>query len=160
MRMRSLLLVLFPILIPAVADSAAAGATAAEGAYASDQAAVIQVVSDAYVDGIHNYRDVAAIRKGFHPEFEMLVLQDGKLEKLPLAKWIESIEAGNAKTPPPAAGSPRTTTATFPVVEVAGTAAMCEVHLSRGGRQVFTDFLLLYRFEDGWKIVGKSFYRH
>ena len=45
-------------------------------------------------------------------------------------------------------------------VEVTGTAAICKVELTRGGKLVFTDYLALYKFEDGWKIVGKSFYRH
>lgn len=127
---------------------------------ASEREAVIGVVSDAYVDGIHNYRDPAAIRCGFHPDFEMLVLRDDKLEKLPLEKWIAAIEARNAKEAPPAAGSPRTTTAAFPLVEITGTAAICKVELSRDGKLVLTDYLALYRFADGWKIVGKSFYRH
>jgi hypothetical protein len=54
----------------------------------------------------------------------------------------------------------RTTSAEFPLVEVTGTAAICKVELTRGGKLVFTDYLALYKFEDGWKIVGKSFYRH
>ena len=48
-----------------------------------ESAAVVRVVSDAYVDGIHNFRDPAAIRKGFHPGFEMLSLKVGKLDKRP-----------------------------------------------------------------------------
>lgn len=130
-------------------------------AAADDRQAVIQVVSDAYVDGIHNFRDPVAIRAGFHPDFEMLVLREGKLDKLPLATWIGRIEEQNAKEAPPTrAGGQRATTAAFPVVEIAGTAAFCRVELTRGGKHVFTDFLNLYKFEDGWKIVGKSFYRH
>lgn len=139
----------------------ATAVTASTVALADDRAAIVQVVSDAYVDGIHNFRDPAAIRKGFHPDFDMLVLREGKLEKLPLAKWIERIEAQNLKEPPPSReAGVRATTAEFPVVEISGTAAICRVELSRGGKHLFTDFLNLYRFEDGWKIVGKSFYRH
>jgi hypothetical protein len=126
-------------------------------AYASDQAMVIQVVTDAYVDGIHNFRDPAAIRKGFHPGFEMLILKDGQLDRLPIEKWIESIEARNAKEPRP---TERTTTAEFPLVDVTGSAALCQVELTRESKHVFTDYLLLYRFADGWKIVSKIFYRH
>jgi ketosteroid isomerase-like protein len=125
-----------------------------------EQQAVVEVVTAAYVDGIHNYRDPAAIRQGFHPDFEMLILRDDKLEKLPIARWIATIEERNAKEPPPARDTPRTTTASFPLVEVTGTAAVCKVELVREGKLVFTDYLSLYRFADGWKIVGKSFYRH
>lgn len=137
----------------------AAPAAAAGDALAAERAAVVDVVTAAYVDGIHNFRDPAAIRAGFHPDFEMLILKDGKLDKLPIAKWIENIEARNAKEPPPSDGV-RTTAAAFPLVEVTGTAAICKVELTRDGKLVFTDYLALYKFEDGWKIVGKSFYRH
>lgn len=125
----------------------------------AEQAAVVDVVQAAYVDGIHNFRDPVAIRKGFHPDFEMLILREGQLEKLPIAKWIEAIEARNAKEPPPTDGK-RTTEASYPRVEVTGSAAVCKVELVRGGKLVFTDYLSLYKFADGWKIVGKIFYRH
>jgi hypothetical protein len=137
----------------------AAPAAAADDPIAAERAAIVEVVTAAYVDGIHNFRDPAAIRAGFHPDFEMLILKDGELEKLPIAKWIESIEARNAKEPPPSDGV-RTTSAEFPLVEVTGTAAICKVELTRGGELVFTDYLALYKFEEGWRIVGKSFYRH
>jgi hypothetical protein len=134
---------------------------AAAPSFAGDREDVIQVVTDAYVDGIHNFSDPVAIRKGFHPEFEMLMLREGKLEKLPLATWIERIEAASQKTPPPTRESgKRSTEARFPTVDVAGTAAFCKVEILREGKQVFTDYLALYKFADGWKIVGKSFYRH
>ena len=137
-----------------------AGPAPADEHATPDREAVIRVISEAYVDGIHNYRDPVAIRSGFHPDFEMLVLRDGKLEKLPLARWISGIEERNVREAPPAPGSPRTTTAEVPLVEITGDAAACKVELTRAGKHVFTDYLLLYRFEDGWKIVGKSFYRH
>ena len=28
------------------------------------------------------------------------------------------------------------------------------------GKQLFTDYLALYRFDDGWKIVAKTFFGH
>jgi hypothetical protein len=134
-------------------------AAAAADDLAAEREAIVRVVGDAYVDGIHNFRDPVAIRKGFHPGFEMLVLREGKLEKLPIERWIANIESRNAQEPPPTDGK-RTTTAAYPLVEVTGTAAICKVELTRDGKLVFTDYLALYRFEDGWKIVGKSFYRH
>ena len=104
----------------------------------------------------------AAMRRGFHPDFEMLALRDGKLARLTLANWIAGMEARNLKEPPPkpAPEAPRETTAKFVTVEITGTAATCKVELWRGGKQVFTDFLALYKFADGWKIVSKTFYRH
>ncbi len=141
---------------PVFADDSAVEAPAA------DRAAIERVVTEAYVDGVHNFRDPAAMRRGFHPDFEMLVLRDGKLEKVPLSKWIEGMEARNLKEPPPKASpdAVRDTTATFAAVDVTGSAATCKVEIWRAGKHLFTDYLALYRFDDGWKIVGKSFYRH
>ena len=148
-------------LVLGVLAAAAPGRAGAEvgAALSAAQQAVADVVSAAYVDGIHNFRDPVAIRKGFHPDFEMLILKDGKLEKYPLAKWIAAIEARNAKEPPPTDGK-RSTSAAFPMVEVTDSAAVAKVELTRDGKLVFTDYLSLYRFDDGWKIVGKIFYRH
>ncbi len=137
-----------------------AGVVPAAGAtFSAEQQAVVDVVTAAYVDGIHNFRDPVAIRQGFHPDFEMLILKDGSLEKLPIATWIERIEAQNVKEPPPTDGR-RTTSAVFPSVEVTGSAAVAKVELTRDGKLVFTDYLSLYKFAEGWKIVGKIFYRH
>lgn len=137
-------------------------AMAAESPPAAEREAIVQVVTDAYVDGVHNFRDPAAMRRGFHPDFEMLMLRDGKLVKVPLEKWIEAMEARNLKEPPPkpSADAPRETTAKFATVDVTGTAATCKVEIWQAGRQLFTDYLSLYKFDDGWKIVGKSFFRH
>jgi len=138
-------------------------ATAATGRAADapgpEQLAVQKVVMDSYVDGIHNFRRVEAIKAGFHPGFEMLYLKEGKLEKLPIYNWIAGIEDRNRKEPLPADAKP-TTTARFASIDVTGTAAVCKVELTRDGKLVFTDYLSLYKFDDGWKIVGKVFHRH
>lgn len=39
-------------------------------------------------------------------------------------------------------------------------AAVARVELWRDGKHTFTDYLSLYRFDDGWKILGKIFQRH
>lgn len=125
----------------------------------AEQEAVRRVVQEAYVDGIHNYRRVEAVRAGFHPGFEMLILKDGKLSKLAIASWIENLERANATNPIPP-DAPAGTQARFPLIDVTGDAALAKVELSRGGALVFTDYLMLYRFPEGWRIVGKAFHRH
>jgi ketosteroid isomerase-like protein len=39
-------------------------------------------------------------------------------------------------------------------------AAVARVEVHRDGKHIFTDYLSLYRFADGWKIVGKIFQSH
>ena len=42
-------------------------------------------------------------------------------------------------------------------MDVTGKAAVARVELFRDGKHVFTDYLSLYQFADGWKIVAKIF---
>jgi hypothetical protein len=129
----------------------AAGAAAADEA--ADREAVKAVVRSAYVDGVHAKGDPALMRAGFHPDFRMLVLREGVMSAVTLDDWAARIEKGaRERTEPPPAVSHE-----FTLVDVAGNAAVARVELSRGGRHVFTDYLSLYRFADGWKIVGKIF---
>lgn len=119
--------------------------------------AVKNVVYEAYVQGIHNGGEIAAIEKGFHPDFEMLILRDGKLQKYPISEWVAGIKKRRAENPGPPA---QTTVHKFTNVDVTGNAAVVRLELSRQDKLIFTDYLMLYKFEDGWKIVGKSFHRH
>ena len=122
-----------------------------------DVAAVKQVIESAYINGIHINRDVAAIRAGFHEEFTMVMYNDGKISKMSLGEWVARIEEGKKKNPDP----PKVeTTYEIPVVEVAGNAAVARIELYKDGKHVFTDFMSLYKFPDGWKIVNKIYYRH
>jgi len=143
-----------------VAGMLAAGlAGAGESPLTAEQSAVVAVVQDAYVDGIHNFRRVEAVRRGFHPGFEMLMLQNDSLGKLPIYTWIENLERANRANPLPDDHAP-TTSARYLSVDVTGDAAVVKFELIRDEKVVFTDYLSLYRFTDGWKIVGKVFHRH
>ena len=102
------------VIATALACLAAAAHAADDPALAAEKAAVQMVVQEAYVDGIHNFRRPDAIRKGFHPGFEMLFVREGKLEKMPIYNWIQSIEERNAKEPLPA-DAKATTIAAYPL---------------------------------------------
>ena len=41
-----------------------------------------------------------------------------------------------------------------------GSAASVKLELHQNDTRIFTDYLSLYKFPDGWKIVGKIYYRH
>jgi ketosteroid isomerase-like protein len=122
---------------------------------AQDKKDVVKVVTDAYINGVHAKPDAAAMRRGFHPDFRMLVLTDGKMNAVTLDEWAARVERSATSTSPRPAIK-----AEFPQVEIAGTAASVRVEVFRDGKHTFTDYLLLYKFTDGWKIVSKSFYTH
>ena len=123
-----------------------------------DESADVQaVVQSAYVEGVHAKGDAVLMRQGFHPDFRMLVLRDGKMSAVTLDEWAGRLEARakeNPNAPKPAIK------AEFPIVNVTGNAAVVRVELYRDGKHTFTDYLLLYKLSDGWKIVSKIFQAH
>jgi len=127
---------------------------AAAAAQSSDADAVKAVVQSAYIEGVHVNLDATKMRQGFHPDFRMLMLRDGKLTAVTLEEWIARMEANakqNPNAPKPAIK------ADFPIVDVTGNEAVVKVELYRDGKHAFTDYLFLYKFADGWKIVSKIF---
>ena len=127
----------------------AAAASAADG----DRQGIESVVRSAYVEGVHIKGDPALMRKGFHPDFRMLMLRDGVLVTVTLDEWAARIEkAAKERTGP----APQIR-AEFPLVDVTNDEAVARVEIHRDGKHIFTDYLSLYKFADGWKIVGKIF---
>jgi hypothetical protein len=122
-----------------------------------EKQAVMKVVDEAYVQGVHANPSGEAMRKGFHADFIMFVFDAGKINKVTRDEWISRLEANKAKD----GNSPKPVVkADFPLVEITGNAAVVKVELHRDGKHIFSDYLSLYKFDDGWKIVGKIFYRH
>jgi hypothetical protein len=126
-------------------------------ALAADRDDVVKVVTEAYINGVHVKPDAAAMRRGFHPDFRMLVLADGRMSAVTLEEWAGRIEKAAASPNPPRVPQIKYD---LPQVDVEGTAAVVRVEIWRDGVHTFTDYLSLYKFADGWKIVGKIFYTH
>lgn len=124
----------------------------------SDEDAVKQVVTSAYVEGIQNNGKTEDIRKGFHPTFNMLRLTDNDIKPLPIEEWIAAIEKRKAEAKP--TDKVVRTEAKFLYVDITGNAATVKLELSREGKKIFTDYLVLYKFTEGWRIVSKTYYRH
>jgi len=121
----------------------------------SDENAIKALVQTAYVDGLQNLVDLEKTKAGFHPDFVLLGLRDGKLTRLPIAEWIASAEKRKAD-----GAKPPLTVCKFLTVDITGSAAAVKLELHQNEKRVFTDYLSLYKFPDGWKIVGKIYYRH
>ncbi len=135
---------------------AAAGASGAAGAADADPKAVEAVVKTAYVDGVHAKGDPALMRQGFHPDFRMLALRGGVMTQVTLEEWIARLEKGERERTKPRPAIRHE----FTSVDVTDDAAVVRVEIYRDGTHVFTDYLSLYRFPDGWKIVSKIFQAH
>lgn len=132
-------------------------AAATVSADSGDEAAIREVVDRAYVHGVHIDQDPEKIRSGMHESFVMFVQTDDGVRQVTRDGWIERIEAGKARG---GQGDRPETKAVIEVLDQAGNAAVVRVNLFQDGKQVFTDYISLYRFDDGWKLVGKIFHRH
>lgn len=142
-----------PFLAAAVVASLTAfAAPATPGADNPDAEAIRQVITSAYVEGLHMNGSRDAIRAGFHPDFVMKVLTEEGISDVTIEEWIARLpEEG---TPPP-----RTVDHEIPDVSVSGVAATARVEILFDGRLVFTDYMSLYKIGDDWRIVAKIFNR-
>lgn len=122
-----------------------------------EEAAIKAVILSAYRDGLCNVGDVELVKKGFHPEFRLLGTRDNALTILPIADWIRITEEKKAagKFPPQVLVAME-----FPLIDVSGNAAMAKVKFLVGDKHVYTDYLSLFRFAEGWKIVNKIYTSH
>jgi ketosteroid isomerase-like protein len=116
-------------------------------------AAIVGVVDEAYVQGIHLDGDAAKVRNGMHESFVMLVRTETGVNRVTRDEWIARLKPRDPSAPRP------DVKAEIKVLDQAGDAAVVRVHLFRDGKQIFTDYIALYRFADGWKLVGKTFQR-
>jgi ketosteroid isomerase-like protein len=137
--------------IVAGAMSMRAGAASVNG----DEAAIRSLVQEAYIEGLFHLADLDKTRAGFHPDFVLLGVRDGQLTRLPIAEWIASAEKRKAS-----GQKPTQTRCNFASIDIVGIAAVAKVELHQDGKHIFTDYLSLYKFDDGWRMVGKIFHRH
>ena len=120
----------------------------------ADKEAIKQVIERAYIQGIHETQDEATVRSGFHQDFAMLVLRDNALEKVTVDELFPRIETLKAQNPDMWAAETRHT---VELVDVAGYAAVAKLDVHKGTIHFSTDYMLLYKFKEGWKIVSKVF---
>jgi hypothetical protein len=126
------------------------------GVAQTDEEAVKAVVTSAYIEGIQNRGNVDDIRKGFHPSFNMLRLVQNEIKPFPIEEWIAAIEKNKKENP---TAGPRTE-GKFINIDITGTAAVVKLELFKESKKTFTDYLVLYKFTEGWRIVSKTFFRH
>ncbi len=118
-----------------------------------ETAAIKEVLSKAYVKGIFVDRDIELVRSGFHPEFTMHVLNNGKIIKASLEMWLQRLELDGTK-------NKNRIDHQFKFIDIAKNAAIAKMEISENSKHLYTDYFCLYKFDDGWKIVSKIFASH
>lgn len=131
---------------------ASALATSPAATQEADATQIRRVVASAYIEGLHKNGSREAIRQGFHPDFVMKVLDGNEIVNVTIEEWIGRL---------PEEGTPvdHEVTHEVPTVSISGKAATAMVEVMFDGEHVFTDYMSLYEFEEGWRIVAKIFNR-
>ena len=112
------------------------------------------VIEEAYIRGIHGNQDEDLIRSGFHEGFQMLVLAENAIEKVGIDDWLTRIESMKKDNPELWSAE---ATRQFKLINVDGYAAVAVLDVYRGETHFSTDYMLLYKFNEGWMIVSKIF---
>ena len=125
----------------------------------SEAEVIKTVIQTAYVEGLQNEGDVKKIDAGFHPDFNLLSIgEDDNLRKLPIADWKTSTLEKKKKGELPRKGDDLVSVK-FKSVDITGTAASVKLEFYVGKTLKYVDYLSLYKFESGWKIVNKIYTR-
>ena len=116
-----------------------------------------KVIQTAYVDGILNLGKISDIKKGFHPDFGLLYVRENQLGKLTRDRWLQKIEKTKKEK---TIGPDKKASVKFLYVDAVGDTGMAKCELRRGSKLVYTDYLTLLKFAEGWRIVSKISHHH
>ena len=115
--------------------------------------AAITACVQLYLDGLHE-GDAEKIAAAFHPCAHLYsVADDGGVTDVPRAEWLERVR----NRPSPAATGMARHDRILAVDQNGPDAACVKLECALPPR-FFTDYLLLLRVADGWRIVAKSFH--
>jgi len=123
-----------------------------------DADAIKAVIETSYFHGAFNELNPEAMRAGFHPDFAIFSADGEKMAKYPIAAWAESV--AKRKTAPDFDAAKNVWDCKIVSLDVTGNAAAAKIELRRNGTLVFTDYLSLLKFSNGWKIAAKVYQDH
>jgi len=125
---------------------------------ADDKTDIETIIKASYFNGAFNDLDTQAMRQGFHPEFAIFSADGEDLSRYPIDAWIKGIE--KRKQDPKYDSSKAKMDCKIVSLDVTGGAAAAKIEISKDGRLVYTDYLSLLKFADGWKITAKVYQAH
>ncbi len=112
-----------------------------------------KVVTKSYIMPLYYRGNLEDIRKGFHEGFNMYVLYNKEFSKRSLDEWIAKLYEVRERNLPQSIYNYK-----FESVDFEGQTAMVKLTIQEGSKHdKFIDYLSLYKFEDGWKVVTKLF---
>ena len=123
-----------------------------------EKEAIKKVIQTAYVEGLQNEGDIDKIDSGIHPDFDLLGIgKDNNMWKYSIKDWkaktVKKVEEGDL----PRKGDQ--VSVVFKNIDITGNAAMAKIDFYIGEKLAYVDYISLYKFEEGWMMVNKIFYK-
>lgn len=118
--------------------------------------AVKDVINKA-VDAMYNDEDKVLVKKYYHSGYILFLIgENDELEKVPLNKrWIFTNQE-QADDKDSSDDEEHVVTTDIKDVVISGNAATVYFQYFINGRHTCEDFMSLYKFKDGWKIVSQT----
>ena len=124
-----------------------------------EKEAIKKVIQTSYVEGLQNEGDLDKIDSGIHPDFHLIGIgKDNSMWDLPISKWKENIEKQKKEGHFPRSAD-KMVSVKFVNIDITGTAAVAKIRFYAGEKLKYIDYISLYHFSDGWKMVNKIFYK-
>ncbi len=123
-----------------------------------EEAAIKEIIQAAYIDGVFNKGDTAAMLQGFHPDFRLIGQnKDATMRTVGLQEWLDLVLQRQAKGAYPPV-SEKIVTVRFLQIDISETVASVKLEFWVGGKKEYIDYLQLYRNEAGlWQIINKVY---
>lgn len=123
-----------------------------------ERKAVQKAIIDGYIQGVFLKGDPELIRENWHEACDIVYFEP-ESKTLMKGSAVKHFEGVFEKRPGP---YNENITYEFKDIQITGYAAIATVEIYNKDRskQIYTDYLCLYKFDDGWKIVAKTFYAY
>ena len=125
---------------------------------ADSKADVEKVIQSSYFNGAFNDLDTESMRKGFHPGFAIFSAKGNDISRYPIDVWIKGIE--KRKQDPNFDLSQAKMDCKIASLDITEGCAAAKIEISQNGKMIYTDYLSLLKFDEGWKVVAKVYHAH
>lgn len=124
-----------------------------------DKEEIKKIIQSAYVEGLQNEGDMEKIDAGIHPGFNLIGIGEaGKMWSLPIEDWKKKTLKKKEKGEYPKTGDKKVSVK-FLMVDVTGSAGIAKIEFYVGETLKYVDYISLYKFPEGWKMVNKIYYK-
>ncbi len=124
-----------------------------------DEEAIKQVIQTAYVEGLQNEGDLDKIDSGIHSGFNLIGIgENDEMWVLSIEDWKKKTEKKTKEGQFPRTGD-RKVSINFVNIDITETAAVAKIEFFVGAEKKYVDYISLYKFESGWKMVNKIYHQ-